>query len=466
MPLVPLPLLLALPLPAAEDPPEAVELFEKAEAHVVKGRYERAVRTYMRLAEEFPGTEVGRMAERRARPSAFLGAVDLVRHGPSSNRVDVVLMGEGYELRHQDMFDDLAEGIPEAFERQRALGEYFSYFNFVRANLVSAESGVDGFGREYDTALDGRTLGTDAGHVGIDPGRVRVMLDELPEHDGQAIVFARLGVLGTGGGGIATIGGQSIRTVIHEFGHSFVGLGDEYDSRTHDRGAVRNAANVSNTDDPEQVPWRHWLEAKVKDVGIYEGAAGQVRGAWKPTPGGCVMDSGEFFCRPCREALVLRIYGLVDPIDACEPAAHERRSEESIELAADDELELTVTVLQPEDHDLEARWWVLPEAEAPQGPSSSPTRGGRYGRRATDRRGRGKLPALSPEPAHEDDDPDRHGVHAFELDAGDLEPGRYRVVCRVRDTTLVGRDRVPWVLRDEDGLLESERAWWVRVAEE
>jgi len=51
------------------------------------------------------------------------------------------------------------------------------------------------------------------------------------------------------------------------------------------------------------------------------------------------------------------------------------------------------------------------------------------------------------------------------LVSGDLEPGRYRVLCRVRDTTLVGRGRVPWVLRDEHGLLESERGWWVRVVE-
>ena len=55
------------------------------------------------------------------------------------------------------------------------------------------------------------------------------------------------------------------------------------------------------------------------------------------------------------------------------------------------------------------------------------------------------------------------GVHEFKVKAKDLEPGRYRVVCRVRDTTLLRGERFPWVLKDENGVLESERAWWVVV---
>ena len=43
------------------------------------------------------------------------------------------------------------------------------------------------------------------------------------------------------------------------------------------------------------------------------------------------------------------------------------------------------------------------------------------------------------------------------------KPGRYRVVCRVRDTTLLAGEEWPWVLRDERHLLRSERAWWVVV---
>ena len=49
------------------------------------------------------------------------------------------------------------------------------------------------------------------------------------------------------------------------------------------------------------------------------------------------------------------------------------------------------------------------------------------------------------------------GTHAFALRSSELEPGYYRVINRVRDTTCLHRERWPLVLRDEYCLLESER---------
>jgi hypothetical protein len=83
---------------------------------------------------------------------------------------------------------------------------------------------------------------------------------------------------------------------------------------------VRNGINVSSTPDPTKVPWAHWIAAKNPVVSVYEGAAGRARGAWKPTSGECVMDHADFFCPVCQEAVVLRIYSLVDPIETSAPA--------------------------------------------------------------------------------------------------------------------------------------------------
>ena len=359
----------AHPGSALQDSTPQAALLEKAQAHARKGSYASAANLYRRLARDHPDTPEGRTAERRSKPSAYLGSAPIVEHGPPPNRVDVALMGDGYQLREMKGFDKLAEDIPPLFKRQATLREYFTYFNFQRLALVSKDNGVDGFGREYDTALDGRTLGTFAGHVGVSAKRVRAMLDEWGEHDSLAIVFVKQGVLGTGGGGFATIGGRNAKTTIHEWGHAFAGLGDEYATKTHERGGVSRRVNVSDTDDPEKVPWAHWIEAGVRGVGVYEGASGQVRGAWKPTSGGCVMESGEFFCPPCREALVLRIYSIVDPIESCTPLPHPRKH--SVYLALDDPfepLEFEVKVMQPDSHRLEVRWWVMPERAAPLEP--------------------------------------------------------------------------------------------------
>lgn len=461
----------ALALSSQTVEEDARELLARAEQDAREEHFPDAVALYRKLAERFPNTPEGKVGARRSQPSAFLGWADLVRHGPSSNRVDVVLMGEGYTLEHQKAFDKLAADIPPYFERQRTFGEYWSYFNFLRANLVSAEDGVDGFGREYDTALDARTLATFAGHVGVDRQKVRDMLAEMPEQDGQAIVYVKQGVLGTGGGGVAVIGGMSSVTTVHEFGHSFGALSDEYaEQQSHVQGAVRDGINVSASDDPKTVPWAHWIAAKHPGIGVYEGAAARVHGAWKPTASGCVMESGEFFCPVCQEALVLRIYRIVDPIESCTPPPPPPGIREPIVLN-DEPIEITVRVMKPATHDLEVKWWVLPESRVPEtgdarkgggpaqgrtGVASEPP--GKYG----DRRDRGRLQPIA-DRAYATNRSDSDGVHTLRLKRTDLEPGRYKVVCRATDTTRFRDEKWPWVVKDEFGLLESERVWWVRV---
>lgn len=457
-------LLIALPQDApAEDPARA--LLARAEEQAAEGQYEKARRTYRKVVEDFEGSEAAAIATRRSAPSAFLGWADIVRHGPSSNRLDVVLMGDGYTLKHMRAFDKLADDIPPLFERDTTFREYYGYMNFLRASLVSADAGVDGFGREYDTALGSRTLATDAGHVGIDAASVHRVFEELPEHDGQAIIFVKTGVLGTGGAGMATIGGRDTRTTIHEFGHSFGALGDEYATRTHQRGSPTNRVNVSVSEELEEVPWAHWLRARVPGVGTYEGASGQVRDVWRPTASGCIMNDGEFFCRVCREALVLEIHAYVDPIDACSPPPIPVDSAIALQPREDEELEFEVRVLQPESHVLEVRWWVLKEFQTPRRGGSA--QGGRYGpgEPTGDRRDRGPLPDILIEPL-ETSKHNRTGEHRFVLKPADLvEPGRYRVVCRVVDTTRLRGEKWPWVLHDPLHLLQSERAWWVEIPE-
>jgi hypothetical protein len=89
------------PIPVAaprDDEKEARELLADAEFQARKGRPALASKRYREIAKKFPLTEAGKVATRRGKPSAFLGWDDLVRHGPSDNRCDVVLMGDGFTL--------------------------------------------------------------------------------------------------------------------------------------------------------------------------------------------------------------------------------------------------------------------------------------------------------------------------------------------------------------------------------
>ncbi|TAH34645.1 MAG: hypothetical protein EYC70_17085 [Planctomycetota bacterium] len=443
--------------PAAEA--DARAELARVETEAGKGRYEKAAAGYAALAKKQPQTAAGRIAARRAQANALLGWSWLVRSGPSANRVDVVLLGDGYLLKKQSSFDKLAERMPEDFRRHALFGEYFGYHNFLRANLASAEDGVDMGGREYSTALNGHDSGAAQGQVAVDHKLVRDSLAQLPEQDGLAIVFVRAGTLGTGGGGVAVIGGGPSNTVFHEWGHAFAGLLDEYSSDTGARGTGRSGINVSDSADGARLPWKHWIDAQVPGVGAFEGADGRAKGAWKATASGCAMDSGADFCRVCREQMILSIYELVDPVDACAPPPHpdaagDPFAEPLPPLRAAAPLDFAVQPMRPSRHSLEVRWWVLPAADVPP----APRRRGEFLHGT--RRDRGPLAPIRAEPDAETR-AGKDGWHRFRLDPAALTAARVRVICRVQDSTKLPDEDHPWVLRDDDGLLESERAWWV-----
>jgi hypothetical protein len=446
---------------AKGDPLDAI--VAEAERDAREGRYDQARAAYAALARKHPGTPQGLLGEKRSRPSAYLGWAPIKETGPSANRVDIVFMGDGWEWESLKAFDKLAEDAATVLARDEVVREYGNYFNFSRAALVSAENGVDGFGRDYDTPLGAKTLGTFAGHVGIDQSKVREVLSQMPEHDGQAIVFVRNGVLGTGGSGVAVIGGREMKTMVHEFGHSFCGLHDEYQTQTgHGGGGVPNTLNVASLADPKLVPWAHWIAAKHPQVGVHEGAASRVKGAWRPTASGCIMDSAESFCVVCREALVLRIHEFVDPIDSCSPEPQAQRVKVPY-LVGPDGFVATVQAMRPARHQLEVEWYLLPErhfARTGDGPSVRDDDGGEPPRSRT-RKGRALADLRAQPVATSRGKPD--GLHRHVVPPKDLEPGVWRLVCRVKDATLLRGEKFPWVLKDDESLLASERAWWIEV---
>jgi hypothetical protein len=445
--------------PARQAPPaggEAEALLARAEALAADGRYAEARRAYRELAEDWPLTASGRTAARRARPNAYLGSAELARSGPSENRVDVVVMGDGFTLEHLREFDRLAATVPERLERLEVMREYAAYFNWRRADVVSAEDGIDGFGRTYDTALGAYVAGEVQGQVAIDRARVDEVLAELAAHDGLALVIVKQATLGTGGSGVAVVPLSDDRVLAHEWGHAFGGLADEYATFTGHR-QPGEAPNLSYSESPAAVPWRAWLERRVPGVGIYQGADGRERGAWKPVASDCVMENGEQFCPVCREAIVLAIHRRVDPIDGAAPPPIAPEAAGDLVPAAPPGktlacVDFEVRVMQPATHDLAVEWWVLPAAEAPREVVLAA---------GADRVARGALAELAGRPAEKTRS--SSGRHRFKLDPEHLAPGRYRVLARVTDGGDARGDRHPWVLDDPSQLLASERGWWVRV---
>ncbi len=351
------------PLSAQGDEDKAIDALARAMKPARNGKYQQAVATYKVIAKKYAHTDAGLLAFQRARPTAFIGWGDVERNGPSANRVDIVIMGDGFRLGDQNEFDDIAKTIPKLFKNHKLLGEYYSYHNFLRANLTSKDHGVSGYGRKKDTALGGSVVGKVQNHVGVDSGKVRRWLEEVPDHDGLAFCIVKGGSLGTGSPGIAAIGGRSDDTVIHEWGHAFGNLADEYSTFTGHRGAPRTSINISTSKDPKRAPWSHWIQAKAPGIGMYRGGAGRIKGVWRPTASGCAMQGGVIFCRVCREAMILKIYRYVDPIDFCSPDPRKQKNNKV--LTGKGPFKFEVRTMKPKTHGIEVRWWILPDHATP-----------------------------------------------------------------------------------------------------
>ncbi|TAJ23270.1 MAG: hypothetical protein EPO68_03525, partial [Planctomycetota bacterium] len=175
----------------AAEPTEAQQAIAWAADLVDRGAYEEALQAYRDAAKKFADTPEGELAARRCAPNSLLGWGELVVHGPSANRVDIVLCGDGYVPNHLSAFAQIASGIPPCFERQRVFREYWSYLNFHIAHVVSTEDGIDFRDRLYDTALNTSIVDAPDEHATVDHARVREVLSEIPAFEGLAIVQSR-----------------------------------------------------------------------------------------------------------------------------------------------------------------------------------------------------------------------------------------------------------------------------------
>ena len=106
---------------------------------------------------------------------------------------------------------------------------------------------------------------------------------------------------------------ESKYVTAHEFGHSIGRLQDEYGGKGYYEYGSKEGPNVSYTDDPELVPWTRFLKDDTYKhyVGIYEGAVGYDRGAWRPSQDSIMRNSHKrnIYNAPSRYAIFKRIVG-------------------------------------------------------------------------------------------------------------------------------------------------------------
>src|SRR5690606_38718505 len=128
-----------------------------------------------------------------------------------------------------------------------------------------------------------------------------------PSAEGRVMVIVNDSRYGGCAGTFAvTYNGSSMRDVqVHEFGHSFAALADEYDypNGTY-AGPEPGAKNITAQSSGSK--WAKWLGSG--GVSAHEGAGYYRKGLWRPRAD-CVMRSlGQTLCPVCTEQTVISNY--------------------------------------------------------------------------------------------------------------------------------------------------------------
>jgi hypothetical protein len=272
--------------------------------------------------------------------------VEPLQHtGPTTGRLDLVVMGDGYTSAQQADFKADAREKLDAIFRIEPYHSYRGLFNVWLVEAASPESGVTGDPTAdvtRRTALGSYFFCDDIERLlCVDPDAVTTYANRAPAAD---IVFVLSNSTKYGGAGytfttppdgatykgIATMSSDNERSYLigaHELGHSIGNLADEYQYAGY--GAYpdpeTDAVNLSVRRDLGTTKWHRWVgeqDPTGSTVGTYEGGGYYETGIFRPTQTSLMrtLASTEFNLVG-REAMIAGFYAHADALTSTVPTA-------------------------------------------------------------------------------------------------------------------------------------------------
>jgi hypothetical protein len=260
-----------------------------------------------------------------------ISVFDIKADVPSANAIDIVILGDGYTTAELGDFIADCQNLSEkmfAFEPFKTHKEKFN----IRAVMVpSAESGaiIPATDEWPETALS-------SSYYTFDSERYCMTYDNKSVRDYAGLVpYDQIYILVNsdkyGGGGIynfyslsASKNKLSGEIIVHEFGHGFAGLGDEYfDSSTsytefYNLNIEPWEPNLTTLVDFDK-KWKPLLHPETpvptpdkkeyyETLGVFEGGGYVAKGMYRPAHD-CLMHTfkGHTFCTACETAIVRMI---------------------------------------------------------------------------------------------------------------------------------------------------------------
>ncbi|MGH2691076.1 MAG: M64 family metallopeptidase [Actinomycetota bacterium] len=311
------------------------------------------------------------------------GVTALHVSGPSENRFDIVIVGDGYTQGELDLFHQHAASKWDTIKATEPFATYADYFNVWTVDVVSNQSGVDNDplpGTMKDTALDMQFWcnGTER-LLCMNNTKAQQFTQLAPEAD-QVLGLANSTKYGGAGGVYATSSGGNAKAgqiTVHELGHSIGNLADEYiyyyraglDEDAEDDvqiplpyliyvGSVQGepgqyniTASMEAQVQSGKLKWWRWLgetSPGLGRVGTYEGGGYYRYGMYRPTDESLMRFLGRPFNLPSQEKMIQAFYAKLDPIESAPPESQ----------PLDGASPVAIEVLQPVTHDLTIDWYL------------------------------------------------------------------------------------------------------------
>lgn len=252
---------------------------------------------------------------------------DILENGKPGNKVDLVILGEGYTPSEKEKFLEDAQRVSEYLFSEEPFKSEKKNFNIKAVFTPSMESGTDIPGEHiYQNTHFNSTFYT------FDLPRYLTTTDMKSVYDAASTVpydhiYLLVNTDRYGGGGfynflsVCTSDNELSKEVfVHEFGHGFAGLGDEY---YNSAVAYEDYYNLKvepwepnlTTMVAFDTKWKNMVEKSTpiptprkekyrKEVGVFEGGGYMNKGIFSPQMD-CRMKSNDAkgFCPVCREAI-------------------------------------------------------------------------------------------------------------------------------------------------------------------
>lgn len=249
---------------------EAVRVPEPRRPVQVRLRKRQADRSFREIAA-FVIDPASRFVERPPAPEHEVWAIQ--ENGPPATHVDLLILGDGYAADEMDAYRTDAERAAEAVFSEEPFRSRRGDFNVW---AVPTPASVSGISRPRVGVFRTSPLG--ASYNTFDSERYVLTLEDRRWRDAAAaapydFVLLLVNERKYGGGGIqglySTAAAHSAffrYLVVHEFGHHFAGLGDEYytsDVAYEEAGAAKTEPwepNITALADPADLKWRDLVD--------------------------------------------------------------------------------------------------------------------------------------------------------------------------------------------------------------